>query len=213
VARTWKWHALLKNEADPRLSLEEQQGLVGELLFLEMLLGRTDPAAAIGYWRGPLGAPKDFLVNGSAAELKCRQGGRPYVKISSEHQLDRDGLTALFLVVVELTPASEQVDGAFTLDDLVTRLRSLVDHVSPRQTAQFNGLLATAGFLDQHNYSDRWWLQIGLRVFEVGEGFPCVVPTMLPSGITETRYHLDLGACASFSTDEDRLFSAFFGAS
>ena len=74
LARTWRWHHLLRGGADGRLSIEEQKGLIGELLVLdELLLPVIQVIDALTAWRGPLGAPKDFEVGRICIEAKARR--------------------------------------------------------------------------------------------------------------------------------------------
>jgi hypothetical protein len=58
IARTWRWHYLLRGGSDRRLSPEEQKGLIGELLFIERhLLPIFAPNVALSAWNGPLVVP------------------------------------------------------------------------------------------------------------------------------------------------------------
>ena len=76
LARTWRWHHLLRGGGDQRLSPEEQKGLIGELLVIEHHLLRVLSAAdAVAAWGGPLGAPKDFEIGQVCIEVKTRRGG------------------------------------------------------------------------------------------------------------------------------------------
>src|SRR4051812_27026056 len=61
VARTWRWHHLLRGGSSGLLSAEEQLGLMGELHVLDTYFLRLlSSVAALEAWRGPFGAPKDF---------------------------------------------------------------------------------------------------------------------------------------------------------
>lgn len=197
VARTWKWHALLKGGRDGRLSPEAQQGLIGEIHFLEHLLERIAPAAALEFWRGPLDEPRDFVGNGNAVEVKARQAGLGHVIISSEAQL-ADCSGKLFLVAVEISPATEGAPKAFTLDDAVLNVRSRVEAADPGSLPILNALLAAAGWLEEHRYDDRSWVAGAIDAFAVSEGFPRIVPAQLPGGVSCTTYRLELGVCDPF---------------
>ena len=75
LARTWRWHHLLRGGGDQRLSPEEQKGLIGELLVIEHHLLRVLSAGdAVAAWSGPLGAPKDFEIGQICVEVKTRRG-------------------------------------------------------------------------------------------------------------------------------------------
>jgi hypothetical protein len=56
IARTWRWHHMLRGGGSGLLTAEEQKGLLGEMAVLERYFLDTLPAAkAIAAWRGPLG--------------------------------------------------------------------------------------------------------------------------------------------------------------
>jgi hypothetical protein len=210
IARTWKWHALLKRQSDGRLSSEAQQGLVGELLFLERLLDRAVPASALEFWRGPLDEPRDFVGNGNAVEVKARQAGLGHVLISSEAQL-ADGSGELALVCVEISPAAELMEGSFTLDQLVNRVRARTQSLDPSSLAVLNALLAAAGWLEEHVYDDRCWVVGTIDAFAVREGFPRITPAQLQPGVSNVRYRLDLLACAPFQRPFEDALSMISG--
>jgi hypothetical protein len=107
VARTWRWHHLLRGGSSGLLSPEQQKGLIGELLVLEKdLLPVLSPAEAIAGWRGPLGAAKDFLIGKVAIESKALgRSTSPAVLVNSEFQLDETVVKRLFLHISVLDPA------------------------------------------------------------------------------------------------------------
>jgi hypothetical protein len=210
VARTWKWHALLKGQSDGRLPPEAQQGLIGELMFLEKLLERLNPATALEFWRGPLDEPRDFVGNGNAVEIKARQAGLGHVRISSENQLS-DCSGELALVCVELSPAVESADGAFTLDDGVFRVRALVESKEPSTLPVFTALLAAAGWLEEHVYNDRYWVAGAIDAYAVQDDFPRITPDQIPAGVSSVKYQLELLACAPFRRSFESALSMIAG--
>ena len=96
LRRTWRWHHLLRGGRSGLLSPEEQKGLIGELF----VLGALSPPAAPSLSRssrhgsGPLGSPKDFEVRsaGDRGQGTARERASRTWRITSEHQLDSDGV-------------------------------------------------------------------------------------------------------------------------
>ena len=127
IRRTWRWHGMLKGGQDERLSPEAQKGLVGELRVLELvLLPRFSASDAFEFWRGPEDAPKDFSIGNIAIEAKAKRGAaQPYVQISSEHQLDEQDISQLFLAVTYVDDAAAEIQGALTLTEYVGRIADI----------------------------------------------------------------------------------------
>lgn len=213
LARTWRWHHLLRGGGDGRLSAEEQKGLIGELLVLKNTLapdvGIRD---AVKAWRGPTGAPKDFEVGRICVEVKARRGAaRPFVAISSEDQLDPDGTDALYLYVVELDVAPDNVSTAFTLTDIARQGRDLVD--SDHAAIEiFEQLLAASGFLWDDDYSDFRWIAGPHRLFRVCDGFPSVTRAKAGPGVSRIRYEVALPECEPFRAHDADLTTSLKGA-
>ncbi|WP_262269586.1 PD-(D/E)XK motif protein [Microvirga yunnanensis] len=197
IQRAWRWHSLLRSGSD-RLSEEAQQGLAGELLFLLRLFDHHPVATAIEFWRGPLGEPKDFLIGSTAVEIKTKRGGRNEVTISSEDQLEEVQGQDLVLCISSLSPSSPSGENAFTLSGLVAEVRSRVEAQHNGAIETFETRLSGAGYLDEHDYTDRTWIVLDTIAYHIGTGFPRLVPASVPAGIRNVRYTLDLSACVSF---------------
>jgi hypothetical protein len=214
LARTWRWHHLLRGGSDSRLSAEEQKGLIGELLVLERyLIPLFGPADATGAWEGPTGSPKDFECGRIVIEAKARRGAaRPYVAISSEHQLDASGCDALFLYVVELDDAPEGAASAFTLTDVACRIADRIAADAPAVVERFEGQLVAAGFSRDDDYSSFRWISGPHRFLAVGENFPCITPALFKSGVERVRYDLSLVECEQFRVDDEIVRDTLKGA-
>lgn len=209
LARTWRWHHLLKGGTSSKLSDEEQKGLLGELLVLDRhLLTKLSPAAAVSCWTGPFGAPKDFEVGRLAIESKARRGAAtPFIKISSEHQLDGSGCDDLFLHVVELDrlPADGEADQAISITRLVARMRAKLESADRIATDAFEACLSAAGLRPEDDYEEDLWIEGRSRLFEVVEGFPRITAQVAGAGIRGVQYSIDLFACARFAVAPTRL--------
>lgn len=207
LARTWRWHRLLRGGRDDRLSEEEQKGLIGELqLMREHLFPSIGVAASINAWTGPLDAPKDFEVGRVCIEAKARRGAAtPFVAVSTEHQLDTKGLDALFLYVAEVTGTTEDDPTGFTVTELAKGVLEDIQTRDPSVIELFEERLLSTGFDWPDNYTDMKWLLGPERVFEVSEDFPRITPQAYPTGVANVRYSISLQDCEQFRTDFNRI--------
>ena len=212
LARTWRWHRLLRSGQDGRLSEEEQKGLIGELRVIERcLLDVVGARDAVEGWAGPLGAPKDFEVGLVGIEAKARSPQRAEIRISSADQLDSAGMTRLFLSVIEVGMGFDDSATAVTVTDLATRVRSRVAALDLSAAIAFDERLAATGFDWEEDYSDRRW-SIGDEVlYEVGDGFPRLTPSMVPAAVDDVRYTISLAGCEGFRVGEAALAQAITG--
>jgi hypothetical protein len=213
IARTWRWHHLLRGGGDERLGPEEQKGLIGELLCLEErlipVIGAHD---AVTSWMGPLGAPKDFEVALVCVEAKARRaGGTPYVAISSEAQLDLAGLDALFLHVTDLDAAPATSEGAFMVTTAAQRVRELIQKLDPGVIELYESRLQAVGFRWADDYTDSWWVMGNVRLYRVTEDFPRIAASALMPGVSRVQYAVALVDCEPFRTDDATLLGALKG--
>ena len=212
LARTWRWHRLLRSGQDGRLSEEEQKGLIGELRVIERcLLEVIDARDAVEGWTGPVGAPKDFEIGLVGIEAKARSPQRAEVRISSVDQLDSTGMTRLFLNVIEVGTAFDDSATAVTVTDLATRVRSRIEALDMSAAIVFDERLAATGFDWEEDYSDRRW-SIGDEVlYEVAHGFPRLTPSMVPATVDDVRYTIRMAGCEGFRVDQAALAEAITG--
>ena len=213
LARTWRWHRLLRSGREDRLGDEEQKGLIGELVVLERhllpVLGALD---AVRCWAGPLDAPRDFEISRVHLEAKARGASSPWVTISSEHQLDCGEGNTLFLHVTEVVTVAEGTSGAFTVTEFAGRIRSVIAGHDMVAVDLFEERLSAAGLDWADDYSDRLWLVGGESLYEVREGFPRIASTMLPTGVGRVRYTISLPECEAFRVGPAGLAAAVAGA-
>jgi len=213
LARTWRWHRLLRGSRDDRLSEEEQKGLIGELqLMRQHLFPSIGVAASINAWTGPLDAPKDFEVGRVCIEAKARRGAAtPFVAISTEHQLDTKGLDALFLYVAEVTGTTEDDPKGCTVTDVANGVLEEIQERDPSVIDLFEERLLSTGFDWSDNYADKKWLLGPERIFEVAGDFPRITTRAYPTGVTNVRYSIALQDCEQFRSDFNYIASLLTG--
>lgn len=207
LARTWRWHHLLRGGGDQRLSPEEQKGLIGELLVIERHLLRVLSAGdSVAAWGGPLGAPKDFEIGQTCVEVKTRRGGAaPFVKINSESQLDEAGLVALFLFVADLDRAPVDSGDGLTVTEIAQRVRQALEQMDVGAIESFENVLGAAGFRWTDDYSDSRWLEGSVRIYRVGPGFPRLAASQMPPGVSAVKYSISLVECDPYSVDAKEM--------
>jgi hypothetical protein len=211
IARTWRWHHLLRGGRGDRLSREEQKGLLGELLVLETYFIATgNVLAGVAAWRGPSGAPQDFVKGGVGLESKASTTGEVRVKISSEFQLDDAQLEDLYIHITTVDPASMDDEDACTLAEMVDRVRRRI-RTDVVAEPRFEGLLSAAGFRDEDDYSTERWTMVERSILRVNGRFPRITTAQLSDGVGAVRYELDVSRCTEYMVSRDDLLRVLGG--
>jgi hypothetical protein len=209
IQRAWRWHFLLRKGRDGRLSVEEQKGLMGELLFMdEVLIDTFGAAPTVDAWTGPLGAAKDFTFGAVAVEIKaCRMSRGPVIRISSEFQLDEADVAALFLGVIDISSGDREGGGSATLPEMVARVEARVTRDAPALLQQFQIRLLAVGYRAEDDYPERW--SVGnLSLHVVAGTFPRLTPATIPSAVGAVRYSIPVPALREFQVDTARFIEA-----
>ena len=209
IARTFRWHYLLRGGRPEILSEEAQKGLIGEIEILKLLIGILGVKPAIAAWTGPSGAPKDFELEADCIETKARRGAsQPFVKITSEHQLADVRDRRLWLAVLAVDKV--QPPHGRTLTGYVEHVTELLERSEPSAIMDWDLRLADAGYDALHDYSAWRWIVSPPEFYAVTEGFPRIAAPV-PLGVTGTTYALALSACAPFRTDTGSLQGMLVG--
>jgi len=125
----------MRNKKIDKLRAFEQKGLIGELIFLELLMKEIGIKNSLESWKGQDKLSKDFLLSSVGIEVKAKQGGlKGEVQISSEDQLSMDGLSKLFfqspiIPFLKKTPCSDASSkpNSFSFFDNFSNEVSLID--------------------------------------------------------------------------------------
>jgi hypothetical protein len=189
-----RWRRLLE---PGRVGLSDSQlrGLYGELWFLWTIAIPVHGAAdAVNGWNGPLGAPQDFQLGSGLVEVKTILPGVHSVSISSAEQLEH-GSSPLLLAVVSLHPSEE-----LALPSLIANIRQGLES-GLGGTAEFELRLAEAGYADRPEYERVQFSVDQIRFYPVGDGFPRISSSQIPSGISRLTYDLDLHQCGEYRSE------------
>lgn len=206
VKRVKLWIEFFRKVGKGILNTKEQVGLFGELVLICSLLekGHFDVIKA---WSGPSGKAKDFLINGSAIEVKTLlSDDKNEIRISNVSQLDNSGLDKLYLFVYLVF--QDNLDGD-SIPDLVDQIYMRLD-AFPDLKQVFYEKLLLMGYSEYQAdlYHDRF-VTSSYRVFRVDDNFPCIIPSDLKNGIRSIKYTIDLSACDSFIESMEDICDLF----
>lgn len=210
LRRLADWHEMMRRRRDDLLSVREQIGLIGELLFLkDIMLPRSLPAAAVASWRGGYGDEQDFVVGNWQFEVKTQSSTADQrFLISSEAQLDTG--TSNLILCYQRIAASPARSDSLTLNGLVLDLSEKFLSAGAGTGETFNEGLDAWGYGPRVEYDQPEWMLIDRKFFEVRDGFPRIVPAILPLGVQNVSYEVVVHACEPFAIDvEDTLERVF----
>ncbi len=201
LRRLADWHEMLRRRRNDLLSEPERIGIVGELLFLrDVILPALPPADAAASWRGGHRAEQDFAVGRWQFEIKTQLSTTDQrLIIASEAQLDTAG--SQLLLCHQGVAASPPAADTFTLNSLVASLSAEFEAAGPSVKDVFDAGLEAWGYTRHDDYDQPAWVLTDRRLFEVRDGFPRIVPAMLPSGVQKVSYEVLLRDCEPFAVD------------
>lgn len=207
--RLARWKKFFQRGGAFGLTREDYVGLYGELSFIEAGLNAGVASLPIvNAWQAPLGTNQDFLFGPVAVEIKTTTGNEiDKVRITNARQLDSTGLQNLYLTRYAFD--FRQGSGRL-LPQLVAALKSSLATISPDALSVFNDRLLDAGFVEgSPNEFAAWGFTLRhFDVFNVGESFPRLLESSLPSGVSEVSYILNLSAAAHFTVVEPSFWAS-----
>ena len=185
------------------LSREDYIGLYGELTFVEQGINSGVSILSILYaWQAPLNTNQDFLFGPLAVEIKTTTSNEvDKIRITNARQLDPTGLNDLFLIRYAF---DFRVGTGRTLPQLILALKASLGSVSPESLSIFNDRLLETGFVEgtPNDFDDWGFTPRRSDVFTVIDGFPCLLESNLPPGVSEISYTLNLSAAQQFHIPE-----------
>lgn len=195
------WRKMFRKSSNP-MSLEEYQGLYGELYFL---LFKLEPKVgiqnAVKAWSGANRTAKDFALNEDWYEIKTISVNSQEVKISSLAQLEDDN--AGRLVVVKVEKMAEEFDnGNATVEHLVSTILDKIDDVQLRDF--FLEKVALYGYsadIDENIFPK--YKVTTVNSYIVDEGFPKITSRDVQHPeIGKVSYTISLNGIACYLEEE-----------
>ncbi len=192
-----KWKKLFDKINFNGLTLEQQKGLIGELLFLNYLLdNKRTSTNAVNAWTGAEQEfqAKDFTLGSIGIEIKFTSSKQPRIKVSNERQLDAENLSELFLVLYSTEAVK---DNGISLNSIIEQTRKNISTEEERNI--FNGKLQLNGYFDEdkEHYGKMYSIKKTFA-FAVASDFPKIVKNQLPLGIYDTSYSIEISAVENF---------------
>jgi hypothetical protein len=200
-----KWKKLFDKINFNGLSLEQQKGLIGELLFLNTLLNNEKTSVnALNTWTGTERdfQAKDFTIDSIGVEVKFTASKQPRIKVSNESQLDAENLSELFLI---LYSAEAVKDNGISLNSIVEQTRQKI--LTEEERSVFNAKLQLNGYIDddKEHYGRMYSLKRTF-LFIVKSDFPKIIKGQLPLGIYDTSYSIEISAVENFIVEPETIF-------
>lgn len=178
-----KWQALFEKLKGEGLTPSEQQGLYGELHFLQKFITKQDAAFALNSWVGTDREVRDFQYNDWAVEVKTTAGNNHQkVNISSERQLDETLLENLFLFHLSVEAAKKNGE---SLNAKVNSIReTLQDNVLTLNV--FNNKLLEVGYFEKHThlYKEKCYQIRDENYYKIDSEFPRIKEKEIRNGVS-----------------------------
>lgn len=207
--RLEKWKTMFSKGASDGLSITEQQGLYGELMYLHKLAlrGVFSYVDTLKIWVGADKAMRDFQGNGWAVEAKTISiNNADQITINGERQLDETLLNKLYLY--HLAVETSRMNGQ-TLNNKVEELRSLFSDDKAALNV-FNAKLMEAGYFDHHRdlYKERCYKIRKESIYVIDDSFPRIKESELRDGVSNTVYSINVSTCAEYMVSESEHFNS-----
>jgi hypothetical protein len=199
-----KWKKLFDKINFNGLTLEQQKGLIGELLFLNTLLNNEKTfTSAVNTWTGSEQdfQAKDFTLGSVGVEVKFTASKQPRIKVSNERQLDAENLSELFLILYSTEAVK---DNGISLNSIIEQTRQKI--LTEEERRVFNAKLQLNGYFDEdkEHYGKMYSLK-RMFVFNVTSDFPKIVKGQLPLGIYDTSYSIEISAVENFIVEPETI--------
>jgi len=197
-----KWSIFFQFDRDYVLSANAQQGLYGELWFLEKMILKYG-AKALSGWTGYNLEAHDFYYGKDAIEVKTSSAKGPEkVKISNEYQLEDSGVSGV-LYLLYISMKKSEVDGE-RLPDITNRIMRLLDE---NQIHAFKENLFKVGYVYMMPELYKYHFKVREEsFFTVKDGFPRITSKNISKGIGAVDYVLSLDACRSYMIETEAFF-------
>jgi hypothetical protein len=203
LAHIRRWKTFLSGRSQ-HLSAEEVRGLFAELTFLLELIERpASTTAVVEAWLGPEKSHQDFIFGNTAVEIKSLSGTeRSTVRISSEDQLESLN-DELFLRIYRLSNLPDAT-GARSLNEIVGAVQTQLAEAEAVEA--FDRKLVAHGYAPLPDYDGPRFVVSDVHSYRVGDGFPRLMRSQLPTGIDRVAYDIRLEAIAPYECDNEEAF-------
>jgi hypothetical protein len=200
--RVKSWQQLFATTTGGLLTRGQVIGLIGELTLLKdiVLSGHMTLDAAITAWQGPYGSDQDFILADSAIETKTVRDDINEIGISSLEQLNTERFPNLQLVVFGYRNVALGEPRAITLNEIASSVASMCSH-SPQILRELHSALLEVGYVFNDAYDQICIAIVRRDVYDVTAGFPHLMPSSIPQGISGAQYQIALQFIAPYKQE------------
>lgn len=202
-----KWKSLFDKYNSIGLTPAEQQGLFGELNFLQKYLSNGfEQTSILNTWVGVDRALRDFQYNNWALEVKTTAGNNHQkISISSERQLDETLLDNLYLyhLSVEVSKGNGE-----NLNNKIASIRQKFENNAIALNI-FNAKLLEVGYFDKHAeiYNERCYQLRQENFYKIEKDFPRIKENEIRDGVGDVKYSVILSQCKEYLISENTIFN------
>lgn len=190
INRYKQWSKLLESQKSGLLDEETRKGLLGELLFLQILLSKVESnLEIIQGWCGADRAAQDFIYTDIWYEIKSLIASANSVKISSLEQLACPFKGELIIMRIEKVPPDRV--GGVSLNEVV----STIEHILAYDIVAidlFRTKLSAYGYMDLPEYSQQKYYHSATQHYRIDENFPKLTSQSVSKQIIAAQYELSL---------------------
>jgi len=203
-----KWQALFEKMKGEGLTPSEQQGLYGELHFLQKIIAKEDAVDAVdtlNTWVGTDREVRDFQYNDWAVEVKTTaRNNHQKVSISSERQLDETLLESLFLFHLSVEAAKKNGE---SLNAKVNAIKEILQENVPALNLFYSKLLEV-GYFEKHAYlyESKCYQVRDENFYKIGGNFPRIKEKEIRNGVGDVKYSIILSQCYEYLVAENSVF-------
>lgn len=201
-----KWQTLFEKLKGEGMSPAEQQGLYGELHFLQKCFDGRDAIQVLNTWVGTDREVRDFQYRNWAVEVKTTAGNNHQkVSISSERQLDETLLENLFLFHLSVETANRNGE---SLNAKVNAIREMLqDNVLALNI--FNNKLLEVGYFEKHThlYNEKCYMIRDENYYRIENEFPRIREKEIRNGVGDVKYSIILSQCNEYLVAENTMFN------
>lgn len=200
LAKLKIWKKFLSSSREGKLTEEQIRGLLAEMYLLDQLLDQfpQDYEKILQGWYGPQRLQHDFLYKDLAIEVKSVSStDKRHIRISSLSQLDST-VSRLFLSVYAVIRSPENLKEKINLNTLSQRIMA---KLSFHERDIFERKLIECNYIPDSYYDNYNYIIRPINNYEVKGDFPRIHSGLIPLGILNVTYDLDLNIIDSYKNE------------
>lgn len=163
------WKIMFK-KVRSSLSSEKEQGLFGELYFLDKyMIPKYGVENSVNSWTGPLSYNKDFSIDNTWYEIKTTSVNSTCVKISSLLQLSSDIPGNLSIIKIEKM-SEEYNNGICSISDIFYKILKQINDCELQE--KFVSKVLEYGFNPETDFQKNKYAVSNITIYKVDNDFP-----------------------------------------